>query len=210
MQPDTSRRVTPSRIPLVALTSFRISAPIRSRRVSEAGRPDLNSPRTETALVSHSNSLSVLLTLALLAALIGCGSAPSEEVSRSGVSDSGTGTAWELSPAGIVPLHDAEPVQLSSAATPTPRASPEQSLPDTRDQKVGMADHLVLPEWIAKELDSPDVSVRLRALDRWAQQGPNAPLDPLVVGLDDEDETVRAKAMAIIEQQWSIEPEHKE
>jgi HEAT repeat protein len=73
-----------------------------------------------------------------------------------------------------------------------------------------MPEHLVLQEWIAKELDSPDVSVRLRALDRLAQQGPQASLDPLVVVLDDEDETVRAKAMAIIEQHLVIEPEREE
>src|SRR3990167_8040892 len=38
---------------------------------------------------------------------------------------------------------------------------------------------------MAKELDSPDVQVRLKALDRWAQQGAEAPLDPLIVALDD-------------------------
>jgi HEAT repeat protein len=60
---------------------------------------------------------------------------------------------------------------------------------------------------MAKELASPDVQVRLKALDRWAQQGSHAPLDPLVVALNDEDEQVRAKAMAIIEQQWAVEEE---
>lgn len=43
MQPDTSRRIHPRR-PLLALTSFRISAPIRSQQVREAARPNLNSP----------------------------------------------------------------------------------------------------------------------------------------------------------------------
>lgn len=73
-----------------------------------------------------------------------------------------------------------------------------------------MPEHLVLPEWIAKELDSPDVSIRLRALDRWAQQGPQASLDPVIIALDDEDEAVRDKAMAIIEQHAAIEPERRE
>jgi HEAT repeat protein len=73
-----------------------------------------------------------------------------------------------------------------------------------------MPDHLVLPELIAKELDSPDVSVRLRALDRWTQQGPKASLDPLVIALDDEDEAVRDKAQALIEQQAAVEPEREE
>jgi len=38
----------------------------------------------------------------------------------------------------------------------------------------------------------------------WAQQGAQAPLDPLVVALDDENDDVRTKAMAIIEQHWAI------
>lgn len=37
---------------------------------------------------------------------------------------------------------------------------------------------------------------------RWAQQGPNAPLDPLVVALEDGDETVQTKALQMIEQDW--------
>ena len=72
MQPDTSRRVT-NRVPLVTLTSFR--APVRSHPVMEA------------TPVLLSNIPSVFLTLTLLAALIGCGQAPSKEVSRSGALD---------------------------------------------------------------------------------------------------------------------------
>jgi HEAT repeat protein len=70
-----------------------------------------------------------------------------------------------------------------------------------------MPEQLVLPVWIAQALDAPEVSVRLQALDMWAQQGAQAPLDPLVAALDDEDEDVRTKAMAIIEQNWEIEQE---
>lgn len=69
MQPDTSGRIT-LRSPLVALASFRISAPVRLYRIRRGGRPDLNSPMVETASVSLSNSLIVLLALTLLAALI--------------------------------------------------------------------------------------------------------------------------------------------
>lgn len=95
-------------------------------------------------------------------------------------------------------------------AGPTPLVSHERSLSDALDQSAKPPEHVVLSESIAKELDSPDVSVRLRALDLWVQQGPKASLDPLVVALDDEDETVRAKAMALIEQQEAIEPEREE
>ena len=47
--------------------------------------------------------------------------------------------------------------------------------------------------------------MRLGALDTWAQQGAQAPMDPLIVALDDENDDVREKAMTIIEQQWVIE-----
>jgi len=70
-----------------------------------------------------------------------------------------------------------------------------------------MPEQLVLPTWIAQALDAPEVSVRLQALDMWAQQGADAPLDPLVAALDDEDDGVRAKAMAMIEQNWALDQE---
>jgi hypothetical protein len=56
-------------------------------------------------------------------------------------------------------------------------------------------------------LDAPEVSLRIQALDTWAQQGPQAPLGPLVVALDDENDDVRIKAMEIIERHWAIEQE---
>lgn len=206
MQPDTRSRVT-SRSHLAALASFRISRPFRSHQVKEAGRPDLNSPMTETAPVSRSLSVSLLLALTLLAALISCGPAPSEESPRT---DKMTGTSRELSSTGTVSLRGAQPVPQTSAAGLTPLVSNERSLSDALDQSAEPPEHVVLSESIAKELDWPDASVRLRALDRWVQQGPKTSLDPLVVALDDEDETVQAKTMALIEQQVAIEPEWEE
>jgi len=61
---------------------------------------------------------------------------------------------------------------------------------------VPLPEQLVLPQWIAQALEAPEVPVR-RALDIWAQQGPKAPLDSLVLALDDADDDVRTKAMAI-------------
>ena len=63
----------------------------------------------------------------------------------------------------------------------------------------------VVPAWMAKELDSPDVRVRLRALDRWAQQGRRGSVDPLMLALNDADEQVRARALQLIEQDWMAE-----
>jgi hypothetical protein len=64
-------------------------------------------------------------------------------------------------------------------------------------------DPLVVPAWIAKELDSPDVGVRLRALDTWVQSSPPGAVDPLILAFDDKDERVRARAMELIEQGWA-------
>ena len=115
-----------------------------------------------------------------------------------------------LSSAGTVPRLGAEPVPQSSSAGPTSLASHEPSLSATRDQPPTLPGHSVMPEWIANELESPDVFVRPHALDRWPQQGPKASLDPLILGLGDEDEAVRDKAMALIEHQLAIEPEREE
>jgi HEAT repeat protein len=53
---------------------------------------------------------------------------------------------------------------------------------------------------MAKQLDSPDVRVRLQALDRWGQQAPTESVDLLLLALEDEDERVQARALALIEQ----------
>jgi hypothetical protein len=80
-------------------------------------------------------------------------------------------------------------------------------MPAAREEPVPLPENLILPTWIAQALDAPEVSVRLQALDMWAQQEAQAPLDPLVVALDDDDDGVRVKAMTIIEQNWAIEQE---
>ena len=57
----------------------------------------------------------------------------------------------------------------------------------------------VVPAWMAKELDSPDVATRIRALETWAQSAPPGAVDPLIAALDDNDERVQARAMELIE-----------
>jgi HEAT repeat protein len=59
-----------------------------------------------------------------------------------------------------------------------------------------------VPDWIATALKSPDVHVRLHALDRWVQQGRTGSVDPLMHALNDRDERVQARALALIEQDW--------
>ena len=56
---------------------------------------------------------------------------------------------------------------------------------------------------MAKELDSPDVGYRIRALETWAQSAPPGAVDPLIMAYEDKDERVRARAMELIEQDWA-------
>jgi hypothetical protein len=139
------------------------------------------------------------LGLMLLAGLSGCGPAASDHAPNS------ESRANLAAPAKSQPVLQGTAVPhngpFTLAASPVTLAAPPAS------NHAPVPEQLVLPTWIAQALDAPDVSVRLRALDTWAQQGAEAPLDPLVVALDDEDEDVRTKAMAIIEQHWAIEQE---
>jgi hypothetical protein len=66
-----------------------------------------------------------------------------------------------------------------------------------------------IPESIAKSLDSPDPRERLWALNHWGAKDTKAPLDPVFEALEDENEAVRAKATAIVEEFWTQEQERK-
>lgn len=55
-------------------------------------------------------------------------------------------------------------------------------------------------QWYQTARDSPDVTVRLQALEQWAQR-PGDALDPVTYGLVDQDEAVRSRAQALWDQQ---------
>lgn len=147
----------------------------------------------------------LLLTPALLAGLSACGQAPSDEVSS-------------LEPRARVAGHEARGERGLAPALKGDRPAEGQSPPvavpglGTEEPRAPgpLPDHLEMPDWMATALASPDVRVRRHALDQWAQQGPTALLDPLVVALEDEDEQVRAKAMELIEQNWAQEQQRNE
>ena len=155
-----------------------------------------------------------LLGLLLLAGPSGCGPAPSDEAAHveprasvGGPSGSLTGSldARGPAPGGVEPLAQGptRPDQRPSAS-PSSLAPGTESEPAESTEPAPLPAQLVLPQWIAQALEAPAVPVRLRALDLWAQQGRAASMDPLVVALDDEDDDVRTKAMAIIERQWAV------
>jgi len=152
--------------------------------------------------------LAWFLGLMLLAGLSGCGPAVSDDAltSKPPASLGASAKSQPVLQGTAVPRNG----PFTLAASPVPLAvSPASNYAQAAEQEepTPLPDHLALPIWIAQALDAPEVSVRLQALDMWAQQGAQAPLDPLVVALDDEDDDVRAKAMAIIEQNWKIDQE---
>lgn len=132
-----------------------------------------------------------LLGLMFLAGPTGCGSASP---------DNPANVESHAAMAGPSPSAQAP---VSGNATTTLAASPvplTSGLPPAGHGEAHKAEALVDPAWMAKELDSPDVRVRLRALDRWGQQAPTGSVDPLLLALEDEDERVQARALALIEQ----------
>ena len=141
--------------------------------------------------------LAWLLSL-LLAGLSGCGPASSGDAPSHGTPASVAG------PSEAPTLLQNHPSTPHDPVTPAARPAPLASSPASAGQgEARPAEPLVVPAWMAKDLDSPDVHVRLRALDRWAQQGSTAPLDPLIVALDDDDDDVRARALALLAEDWA-------
>ena len=93
------------------------------------------------------------------------------------------------------PMSDA---RVQTAATP---AATQQS-----DERVDtdQAQRETRQLWFEEVRENPDVTVRLQALELWAEQ-PGDGIDPLTYALVDEDEQVRARAEELWEQQLTKE-----
>ena len=169
-------------------------------------------------LRSLSPHLVLLLSLMLLAGLAGCGSASSDNAPSL---ESRASVGWlPLSKQGPSPGNNSltpvatatSPVPLSSGNTEAgavagngkaPVGDSPQAIPVSSSKPADVLEPLVVPAWMAKELDSPDVGARLRALETWAQSAPPGAIDPLILAYEDKDERVRARAMELIEQDWA-------
>ena len=64
-----------------------------------------------------------------------------------------------------------------------------------------------MPELMTQKLNSPNVRVRLRALEAWAREAPPGAIDPFILAFEDKDEQVRALAQQLIEQDWARKAE---
>lgn len=98
---------------------------------------------------------------------------------------------------------------LSPDATRAPKATAHQAalatdrlVPDEQTNAT-QAQRDAWTQWYATARESPEVTVRLQALEQWAQQpqGSSDSLDPVTYALVDEDDTVRARAQTLYEQQ---------
>jgi HEAT repeat protein len=113
-----------------------------------------------------------------MSVLYGCGPGPSGEP---GAAPAGQGGVASSPP----PVAVGSPVSSLSAAPPPPP--------------------LVVPDRIATALQSPDVQVRLGALDAWVQRGRTGSVDLLMLAFNDPDERVRTWALQLIEKDWQAE-----
>jgi hypothetical protein len=152
----------------------------------------------------------LFLSLMLLTGLAGCGQTSSDgsrasiggqPLSQQGPSPGNNPLAPVTSAASPVPLALGEKPGISSEKETG--GSRSLAVPVPSSQAKDSADALVVPAWMAKELDSPDAGVRIRALETWVQSAPPGSIDPLILAYEDKDERVRARAMELIEQDWA-------
>ena len=160
--------------------------------------------------------LALPMSLLLLAGMAGCGPAPSDHAPTLDPRASQSEPLWsqknqpprtdllapttssaKTSPAplasgngnGSLPGEGTAPVGDSPRAAPAPSTKP-----------VNPMDALEVPAWFAKDLASPDVDTRLRALDTWVLTAPGGSINPLILAFENDEERVRARAMELIVQ----------
>ncbi|NOS80245.1 MAG: hypothetical protein E8D46_09245 [Nitrospira sp.] len=149
--------------------------------------------------------------LLLLFGLTACGS-PSPEAPGSGHSIGAAGTvlsspAGEATGAGLsappVPKPGGLTADSSRTTSPAPKAPAQSAASTPSSEDKANADQALREareRWYAEMREHPEATVRLQALEQWAQQ-PGEALDPVTLALVDEDESVRARAQELFEQQ---------
>jgi len=120
-----------------------------------------------------------LLDLAVVVSLYGCGGSSSD------ISGDRSGSA--TSP---------------EKKTSEPRRAPANTTTDTRRSVLNENERHPTeePAWLTVELEDPDPSVRLQAIETWGRE-PEVTLDPLTYALVDPDESVRARAQELLEEE---------
>ncbi len=172
--------------------------------------------RSEDMRPSRSR-LVLLLSLMLFTGLSGCGQASSDKAPNldSHVSVSAPSLSKQSPSPGNNPLTPAIPtanpaplavkneIGVASGKETVPGVDSPRVVPVPSTNPADSLEPLVVPAWMVKELDSPDVGARIRALETWVQTAPPGSIDPLILAYENKDERVRARAMELIEQDWA-------
>ena len=160
------------------------------------------------------------MSLLLLAGMAGCGAAPSDHASTLDPRASqGEPPVSQKNPPPRTDLIASAPSHAKTSPAPlvsengngslsrkgtAPVGDSPKAAPAPSTKPVNPIDALVIPEWIAKDLASPDIDTRLRALNTWVLTAPVGSIDPLILAYGtDDDERVQARAMELIEQDWA-------
>jgi len=163
----------------------------------------------------------LFLSLMFLSGLAGCGQPSSDSSPSVGsrASIGGPPLSKQAPSPGNNPLTPvtpaASPVPLASGNEPgvasgkwtAPGGVSPSTEPDLSSEPGHPVEGLVVPELMAQKLNSPNVRVRLRALEAWAREAPPGAIDPFILAFEDKDERVRARAQQLIEQDWTRKAE---
>jgi hypothetical protein len=99
------------------------------------------------------------------------------------------------------PEPSAIPAPVQTTDPQLQQRDPPSSPTDEAEPKARpVAEQAQWQAWFAAARDSPDVGLRLHALEQWAQR-PGEAVDPVTYGLVDEDESVRARAQELYQKQ---------
>ena len=154
--------------------------------------------------------LVLFLSLMLFGGLAGCGPASDNppNVGPQTSMDSPFPHNDAFAPAAnSLPLASVNGAMSVSGRGDSPGSGSPHAMPVLSSEPTHPVEGLVVPESMAQKLNSPNVLVRLRALEAWAREAPPGAVDPFILAFEDKDERVRVRAQQLIEQDWARKAE---
>ena len=172
-------------------------------------------------MASLRSCITLFLSLMFSAGLAGCGPASSDNAPSLESRASGSGSTLSkqgqsrgnnsLTPvtqaASPIPLASVNGAGFASGLGTVQGGDSPQAVPAPSSEPGHPIEGLVVPDLMAQKLNSPNVRVRLRALEAWAREAPLGAVDPFILAFEDKDERVRARAQQLIEQDWARKAE---
>jgi hypothetical protein len=177
-------------------------------------RMPAHSNKSKQASRSQRSCTALLLNLMFPAGLAGCGLPISDKspsldshssvdrlpLSKQGPS-LGNNSATPVTPTmNSIPLALGNETGAASGRETVPGGDRPHAMPVPSSEQEHPVEGLVVPELMAQKLNSPNVRVRLRVLDTWANEASPGAVDPFVRAFEDKDERVPARAQQLIEQ----------